>query len=133
MADDDAVGLDVGDRWQLALVERREEIDRILDVGGALRRIVHDRFGVRERVADVAVVRGPQDVERIGRAVGDSNGCVEAAAVIRAGNPLVVERVADRAQARRWHLFACFDRGRIDAAVGQEARAHIVDHVERAR
>jgi len=87
MAADDAVGLDVGDRWQLALVERREEIDRILDVGGALRRIVHDRFGVRERVADVAVVRGPQDVERIGRAVGDPNGCVEAAAVIRAGNP----------------------------------------------
>ena len=41
MADDDAVGLDVGDRWQLALVERREEIDRILDVGGALRRIAH--------------------------------------------------------------------------------------------
>ena len=30
MAADDAVGLDVGDRWQLALVERREEIDRTL-------------------------------------------------------------------------------------------------------
>jgi len=57
MAADDAVGLDVGDRRQLALVERCEEIDRILDMRRPLRWIAHDRLRVRERVADVAVVR----------------------------------------------------------------------------
>jgi hypothetical protein len=56
MAIAEAVRLEVRHRGQAsAVLEGLEEVGRVLDVGGPLRRIAHDRRRVLERIADIAV------------------------------------------------------------------------------
>src|SRR5215470_2687852 len=69
MAIGETVGLEIGNRRQAAAVDVGKEIDCILDMRLALRRIAHDRFGILERIADVAIpvaARPDQHVEWIG-------------------------------------------------------------------
>ena len=127
---DQAVGLHVRDRRQLAVLERIEEVDRVLDVRLALPCVSHDCAGIAEGVADIAVVLGDEKIDRIPRAVRHPHRCVVAAAVVCPGNFLLIERVPDVAQCRGRDLGTAQDVGCIDRAVRQEAGAHVVDHVE---
>ena len=130
---DQAVGLHVRDGRQLAVVERIEEVDRVLDVRLALLRVSHDRAGIAEEVADIAVVLGDQHIDRIMRAVRHPHRRVVAAAVVCPGNSVLIERVPDVAQCRGRDLGTAQDVGCIYRAVRQEAGAQVVDHVEVAK
>jgi len=53
---------------------------------------------VRERIAKIAVMTKDQRINRIGRAVSDTNGHIVTAAVISPRYMFFIERVANRAQ-----------------------------------
>ena len=73
----------------------------VFDMRRSLGGVAHDRRRIAERIADVAVVARDQLVDRVGRAIGDPNRGIVAAAVIGPRYALLVQRIADRAQARR--------------------------------
>src|SRR6266481_2185931 len=103
VAVEQAVGLDEGYRRQCFGVDGGEEIGRILDVSGALRRVTHDGVGVGLEVADVAVGLANQD-GRIGSSSTRLQDLCElysgviCSAVVGPGNALFVECFADRAR-----------------------------------
>src|SRR5580704_4871444 len=105
------VGFYEGDRGQSAVVNGGEEVRGILDMGGSLHRVTHDRVSVRLEVADVAVAP-PYLHSRIG------------------ARWIVLERLADCADIARWDGTALCDSGRVYIAVGQKARVVVVDHIE---
>ena len=89
MSVDQAAGLDVGDRGQIAVLDVLVEIRRVLKVVRAYRLVGHDGGGVLEEVADVAV-----SIPRILK-VRVGHVAVPLIAVVLPGDVFLEQRVAD--------------------------------------
>src|SRR6266700_2242024 len=112
----------------MAVAEFIKEIGCVFDVRRALRRIAHDRRGILEWIANVAIpvaARADQHVHRISGAIVKTRCGIESAAIVSPADFLFVERVADGPKRRGWCSGTSVDRGRVELAVREEARTRV--------